>query len=174
MNGPLGDYCSHGQMRGLGRIALARRALAGDPGWRGPHRHRGHRRAHGRLLRQRQRLARAVGLRLAGLRARRFDLRRPRHRRHRQPRAVPLRALADPGQQRGLRGRGGLHRRSREDCRGTTQITRSPDRLRIRELVAQFVRDSGIMRDGFSFQAGAGGIALAFVDYLPRMMSEAA
>ena len=55
---------------------------------------------------------------------------------------------------------------------GTTQITRSPDRLRISELVARFLRDSGIMRDGFSFQAGAGGIALAFVDYLARMMRE--
>ncbi|HEY1730649.1 MAG TPA: citrate lyase subunit alpha [Terriglobales bacterium] len=56
---------------------------------------------------------------------------------------------------------------------GTTQITRSPDRLRIADLVARFVRDSGIMRDGFSFQAGAGGIALAFVDYLARMMKQA-
>ena len=56
---------------------------------------------------------------------------------------------------------------------GTTQITRSPDRLRISRLVAEFLRDSGIMRDGFSFQAGAGGIALAFVDYLARMMREA-
>jgi len=55
---------------------------------------------------------------------------------------------------------------------GTTQITRSPDRLRIAEFVARFLRDSGIMRDGFSFQAGAGGIALAFVDYLRRMMKE--
>jgi citrate lyase subunit alpha/citrate CoA-transferase len=55
---------------------------------------------------------------------------------------------------------------------GTTQITRSPDRLRISELVARFLRDSGIMRNGFSFQAGAGGIALAFVDYLARMMRE--
>jgi citrate lyase subunit alpha / citrate CoA-transferase len=56
---------------------------------------------------------------------------------------------------------------------GTTQITRSPDRLRISELVARFLRDSGIMRHGFSFQAGAGGIALAFVDYLARMMKAA-
>ncbi|MBV8050456.1 MAG: citrate lyase subunit alpha [Acidobacteriaceae bacterium] len=55
---------------------------------------------------------------------------------------------------------------------GTTQITRSPDRLRIAEFVARFLRDAGIMRDGFSFQAGAGGIALAFVDYLRRMMQE--
>jgi citrate lyase subunit alpha / citrate CoA-transferase len=56
---------------------------------------------------------------------------------------------------------------------GTTQITRSPDRLRISELVACFLRDSGIMREGFSFQAGAGGIALAFVDYLAHMMRQA-
>jgi citrate lyase subunit alpha/citrate CoA-transferase len=56
---------------------------------------------------------------------------------------------------------------------GTTQITRSPDRLKIAEYVARFLRDAGIMRDGFSFQAGAGGIALAFVDYLRRMMKEA-
>jgi len=56
---------------------------------------------------------------------------------------------------------------------GTTQITRSPDRLKIAEYVARFMRDAGIMREGFSFQAGAGGIALAFVDYLRRMMKEA-
>jgi citrate lyase subunit alpha/citrate CoA-transferase len=56
---------------------------------------------------------------------------------------------------------------------GTTQITRSPDRLLIAEYVARFIRDSGIMRDGFSFQAGAGGIALAFVQVLKQMMQQA-
>ncbi len=56
---------------------------------------------------------------------------------------------------------------------GTTQITRSPDRLRIAEFVARFLRDAGIMRNGFSFQAGSGGIALAFVSYLKRMMKQA-
>jgi citrate lyase subunit alpha / citrate CoA-transferase len=56
---------------------------------------------------------------------------------------------------------------------GTTQITKSPDRLLISEYVARFIRDAGIMRDGFSFQAGAGGIALAFVDFLRGMMKEA-
>ena len=56
---------------------------------------------------------------------------------------------------------------------GTTQITRSPDRLLIAKYVAEFLRVTGIMRDGFSFQAGAGGIALAFVDYLKTMMKEA-
>jgi citrate lyase subunit alpha/citrate CoA-transferase len=53
---------------------------------------------------------------------------------------------------------------------GTTQITRSPDRILIAEYVARFLRDAGIMRDGFSFQAGAGGIALAFVQFLKDMM----
>ncbi|HWR16008.1 MAG TPA: citrate lyase subunit alpha [Terriglobales bacterium] len=56
---------------------------------------------------------------------------------------------------------------------GTTQITRSPDRLMIARYVAEFLRDTGIMHDGFSFQAGAGGIALAFVDYLRAMMKQA-
>jgi len=56
---------------------------------------------------------------------------------------------------------------------GTTQITRSTDRLRIAELVARFLRDAGIMRNGFSFQAGAVGIALAFVNYLKQMMKQA-
>jgi citrate lyase subunit alpha / citrate CoA-transferase len=53
---------------------------------------------------------------------------------------------------------------------GTTQITKSPDRLLIAEHVAKFVNAAGIVRDGFSFQAGAGGIALAFVQFLAPMM----
>jgi citrate lyase subunit alpha/citrate CoA-transferase len=56
---------------------------------------------------------------------------------------------------------------------GTTRITRSPERLMIAQHVAQLLRDAGIMREGFSFQAGAGGIALAFVHYLAQLMREA-
>jgi citrate lyase subunit alpha / citrate CoA-transferase len=56
---------------------------------------------------------------------------------------------------------------------GTTQITRSPDRLKIAEYAARFVRDAGLMRPGFSFQAGAGGTSLAFVAFLREMMLEA-
>jgi citrate lyase subunit alpha/citrate CoA-transferase len=56
---------------------------------------------------------------------------------------------------------------------GTTVITKSPDRLRIAELAAQFVRAAGIMRDGFSFQAGAGGTSLAFAIYLQEYMKDA-
>lgn len=53
---------------------------------------------------------------------------------------------------------------------GTTRITKSPDRLLIAELAARFVAVSGIMKPGFSFQAGAGGTSLAFAIYLQEMM----
>lgn len=56
---------------------------------------------------------------------------------------------------------------------GTTQITRSPDRLLIAEMTAQFVKEAGIMKDGFSFQGGAGGTALAFAIFLKDMMKAA-
>ena len=56
---------------------------------------------------------------------------------------------------------------------GTTQITKSPDRLFIAELTAKFVKAAGIMQDGFSFQAGAGGTALSFAIYLRKLMKEA-
>ena len=56
---------------------------------------------------------------------------------------------------------------------GTTRLTKSPDRLLIAELTARFVRDAGIMKDGFSFQAGAGGTALGFAIFLREMMKEA-
>jgi citrate lyase subunit alpha/citrate CoA-transferase len=55
---------------------------------------------------------------------------------------------------------------------GTTEITKSPDRLLIAEYTAQLVAEAGIMRDGFSFQAGAGGTALSFSIYLAEMMRE--
>ncbi len=53
---------------------------------------------------------------------------------------------------------------------GTTEITKSPDRLLIAEYVAQFIDEAGIMKDGFSFQAGSGGTNLAFVLYLKERM----
>ena len=56
---------------------------------------------------------------------------------------------------------------------GTTKITKSPDRLLIAELTAAFVREAGILKDGFSFQAGAGGTALAFAIFLRDMMKDA-
>jgi citrate lyase subunit alpha/citrate CoA-transferase len=56
---------------------------------------------------------------------------------------------------------------------GTTEVTKSPDRLLIAEYVAKFLAETGIMRDGFSFQAGAGGISLAFALYLKGLMKKA-
>jgi len=56
---------------------------------------------------------------------------------------------------------------------GTTRMTSSPDRLRIAELAASFCASAGIMRPGFSFQAGAGGTTLAFAMYLRGLMRDA-
>ncbi|MFT4553473.1 MAG: citrate lyase subunit alpha/citrate CoA-transferase [Chlamydiales bacterium] len=53
---------------------------------------------------------------------------------------------------------------------GTTELTSSPDRLHIAEMTALFVRAAGILQEGFSFQAGAGGISLAFTLFLKEMM----
>jgi citrate lyase subunit alpha/citrate CoA-transferase len=56
---------------------------------------------------------------------------------------------------------------------GTTRLTQSPDRRRIAELAARFCAEAGIMQDGFSFQAGAGGTTLAFAIYLSELMRSA-
>jgi len=53
---------------------------------------------------------------------------------------------------------------------GTTQITKSPDRLLIAEYVADFIEAAGIMKNGFSLQAGAGGTNLAFAVFLKEKM----
>ncbi len=53
---------------------------------------------------------------------------------------------------------------------GTTQITKSPDRLYLAELTAKFCDVTGIIRDGFSFQAGAGGTSLAIGNYFGDIM----
>ncbi len=53
---------------------------------------------------------------------------------------------------------------------GTTQVTKSPDRLLIAEYVARFIEDAGILKDGFSMQAGAGGTNLAFALFLKERM----
>lgn len=55
---------------------------------------------------------------------------------------------------------------------GTTQITRSPDRLLLAELTARFCESAGIIREGFSFQSGAGGTSLAVGEYFRNIMKE--
>ena len=56
---------------------------------------------------------------------------------------------------------------------GTTEVTKSPDRQLIAEMIARFVAETGMMKPGFSFQAGAGGITLAFALYLKQLMKNA-
>lgn len=53
---------------------------------------------------------------------------------------------------------------------GTTEITKSPDRLLLAEMTAQFCDEAGIIRDGFSFQAGAGGTALSIGIYFSEIL----
>ena len=55
---------------------------------------------------------------------------------------------------------------------GTTRVTRSPDRLLLAELTARFCDTVGIIREGFSFQSGAGGTSLAVGEYFKRIMKE--
>lgn len=53
---------------------------------------------------------------------------------------------------------------------GTTEVTKSPDRLLLAELTARFCEATGIIREGFSFQAGAGGTALSVGNYFADIM----
>jgi citrate lyase subunit alpha/citrate CoA-transferase len=53
---------------------------------------------------------------------------------------------------------------------GTTRITRSPDRLYLAYLTARFCEVTGIIRDGYSFQSGAGGTSLAVGEYFKKIM----
>lgn len=55
---------------------------------------------------------------------------------------------------------------------GTTKITRDPVGLRIASLAAQVVKNSGYLKDGFSFQTGAGGASLAVAKYVEEMMKK--
>lgn len=55
---------------------------------------------------------------------------------------------------------------------GTTKITRDPVGLRIAGLAAQVVKHSGYLKDGFSFQTGAGGASLAVAKYMGEMMEK--
>ena len=53
---------------------------------------------------------------------------------------------------------------------GTTMITKSPDRLLIAEITAQFCEAAGLIYDGFSYQAGAGGTALSIGNYFGEIL----
>lgn len=55
---------------------------------------------------------------------------------------------------------------------GTTQITSSPDRLLLAEMTAKFCEEAGLIREGFSFQAGAGGTSLAIGIYFAEILKK--
>jgi citrate lyase subunit alpha/citrate CoA-transferase len=55
---------------------------------------------------------------------------------------------------------------------GTTRITRSPDRLYLADLTARFCDAAGIIREGFSFQSGAGGTSLAVGESFRKIMKK--
>jgi len=55
---------------------------------------------------------------------------------------------------------------------GTTEVTKSPDRLLLAEWSAQFCDEAGLIRDGFSFQAGAGGTSLSIGIYFSEILRQ--
>ena len=55
---------------------------------------------------------------------------------------------------------------------GTTQITRDPVGLVMAAHAAKVIEASGLLKDGFSFQTGAGGASLAAAKFLKDIMLE--
>ena len=55
---------------------------------------------------------------------------------------------------------------------GTTKITRDPVGLKMASYAAKVIEASGLLKDGFSFQTGAGGATLATAKYVKDMMLE--
>ena len=53
----------------------------------------------------------------------------------------------------------------------TTRITRDPVGLQIAKYASQVIECSGLLKDGFSFQTGSGGISLAVADRVKQLMS---
>ena len=53
---------------------------------------------------------------------------------------------------------------------GTTKITRDPVGLVMAERAVQVIQHSGLLKDGFSFQTGAGGASLAAAKFLMDVM----
>jgi len=55
---------------------------------------------------------------------------------------------------------------------GSTKITQDPVRLKIAQKAVQVIQASGLLRNGLSFQTGAGGTSLAVAHYLYQLMKE--
>ncbi len=56
---------------------------------------------------------------------------------------------------------------------GSTRITKSPIDLRIAKLAADVIEHSGLFKQGFSFQVGAGGASLAVAKFVREKMKKA-
>jgi len=55
---------------------------------------------------------------------------------------------------------------------GTTKVTNDPARLKMGHFAAQLINASGLIKDGFSFQTGAGGASLAGASFVKELMEE--
>ena len=55
---------------------------------------------------------------------------------------------------------------------GTTKITKDPVGLMMASYATKVIQHSGLLKDGFSFQTGAGGASLAAAKYLKDLMIE--
>ena len=55
----------------------------------------------------------------------------------------------------------------------TTQITKSPLRLKIARDTARIIEAAGLLKDGLRFQTGAGGVSLAAAKFLREKMQKA-
>ncbi|MCW3806299.1 citrate lyase subunit alpha [Plebeiibacterium marinum] len=55
---------------------------------------------------------------------------------------------------------------------GSTRITKAPMDLQIARLAANVIEKSGELKEGFSFQVGAGGASLAVAKYIRKIMKK--
>ncbi|MDD4600364.1 Citrate lyase alpha chain [bioreactor metagenome] len=55
---------------------------------------------------------------------------------------------------------------------GTTRITKDPVGLKIADTAARVIQAAGLIKDGFSFQTGAGGASLATAHFVRQMMEQ--
>ncbi|WZL72732.1 citrate lyase subunit alpha [Clostridiaceae bacterium 35-E11] len=55
---------------------------------------------------------------------------------------------------------------------GTTQITKDPVGLKIAKMAAEVIQASGLLKEGFSFQTGAGGTSLAVAACVKESMKK--
>jgi citrate lyase subunit alpha/citrate CoA-transferase len=55
---------------------------------------------------------------------------------------------------------------------GTTEVTKDPKQLEMAEQIVKLIEESGLLKEGMSFQAGAGGVSLASMKVLHDYMRE--